>query len=258
MAGRWADVPDGCGGVAIVACDEAGHVDLQQQLAMHVAEVGRLTIECADLRVALDQSSSLPVAIAEYQRRCALVQATQSRLDQTLALLAAGYAVIASGVVAAFSGLWPDERVAFYLASALLVVIAGLFTIAVFMRDLRSRLYQTESEQAQSRLRNFFIRCSPQVLPYLSDTIYDDWPTPYLSPGPSSSYWMWRLMLASASGLALAATCLSLLSLSVSTEWSVAVAITVGLLCYSALILALRRHLRGKAARYIPQFPRPQ
>ncbi|MCP2273246.1 hypothetical protein LV75_005772 [Actinokineospora diospyrosa] len=197
----------------------------------------------------------LQVALAEYNRRALLVQVTVARMDQSLTLLIGGLAVLASAEGVLFAGLWTAKPLAFYWGTSFLSAAAAAFSCAILVRDAKTRLVQTRAEQAQARLRNYFVSLAPEIRPYLSDTIHDDWPTPYSAGTRSFTYRAW-LAIAALAGACAGLSCAAALATSVHHWWIVAaagVAVTAGVA--GELTRLVRRWLRKLSQAYTPLFP---
>ncbi|WBB76007.1 hypothetical protein O7602_11015 [Micromonospora sp. WMMD1128] len=137
--------------------------------------------------------------------------------------------------------------------------MSSAFTLLVSYRDFVARGSLTEAEKAQTRLRHYFVSQAPEVQPYLSDTIYDDWPTPFNNPRGSKTFAAWLVLVALASlflGTATAAAVhgLSQVSSVVTLIVSIAVAASTG----AGLAAVLMRLARRQARLDRPMYPTPR
>lgn len=226
--------------------------ELRRQLAAQAAELNTLRAENVRLR---ETGAGLNVALAEYSRRSLQVQVSLTRVDQSLTLLAAGLAILASAQAGVFAGLWTSQRAGFYAATAVLCGVGSVFVCAVLVRDLRARLLQTQAEQVQARLRNYFVSLAPEVEPYLSDTLHDDWPTPYSQRKKSLTYRAWLLVAIVAGAFAGLSAASAALAVAGPAAWILEVGVAVAIGASAMLVLGMNRWLRAIRNRYKPAFP---
>ncbi|WP_146605919.1 hypothetical protein, partial [Micromonospora craterilacus] len=163
-------------------------------------------------------SVALMIASHEYQRRVQQAQAASARVDQTPTILGTGLTLLLSALVAIYAATWPADRSRFWLAAAAVCAMSSVFTVLVIYRDFVARSSLTDAEKAQTRLRHYFVSQAPEVQPYLSDTIYDDWPTPFNNPRGSKTFGAWLVLVMLAS-LFLGTATLGP-SLRVSKDWA--------------------------------------
>jgi hypothetical protein len=240
----------------VAQCDEPTHADLAVIVQRQSDAISEYQRRADQLQRQVQMSAAIPFATGEISRTTAMIQAGQSRLDQTLALLVAGYAILASGATAVSVSLANSDPklMAFSLAS--LCGAAVIFTIAVFMRDLVNRLARVEHQQAEARIRNYLTSVCPELIPYLSGPINDDFPTLYSRPHQGYGYAMWRLMLTAASlliGLAAGSTAFAIAAFNIYVGFGVGTLLFCITLPIS--LTALERYLTKKRRSYRPRFP---
>jgi hypothetical protein len=203
-------------------------------------------------------SSALTIASNEYQRRIQQAQAAVGRVDQTPVILGTGLTLILTSAAAALAVLWPTRNAVFWVFAAILSAAAGLFTALVLYRDFVARSALTDAEKAQTRLRNYFVSRAPEVERYLSDTIYDDWPTPFNNPWRSKTFAAWLVLAAMASVFLGGAATFTAESVAPHRD---AIAFLTGAavaaLTMWLLTTALVRMARQQARLDRPLFPRP-
>ncbi|GAA1871679.1 hypothetical protein GCM10009836_60650 [Pseudonocardia ailaonensis] len=239
-----------------MTCGQPDHQALEAELLRRTETIARLTRERDALRDPVAEAVGLQVALAEYQRRTVMVQSALTRIDQSLALLGAGLAILGSAATALLAGLWTADPGALRIGSAALAAGGWALVSVILARDLRCRLAQTEAEQVQSRLRNLFVSRAPHLERYLSDSIHDDWPTPYAASQHSGGYMVWILLVTVGGCLLGAATGLAVLATG-SVPWWVALLVGVAAGSANAAVTrsVLRRALRRRARSSVPLFP---
>ncbi|WP_327004779.1 hypothetical protein OHA72_58775 [Dactylosporangium sp. NBC_01737] len=203
-------------------------------------------------------SVAMTIASNEYQRRIQQAQAAAGRVDQTPVILGTGLTLMLTAAAAALAVLWPTRTSVFWVFAAILSLSAGLFTVLVLYRDFVARVTLTDAEKAQTRLRNYFVSRAPEVEPYLSDTIYDDWPTPFNNPWRSKTFAAWLVLAAAASIFLGGAVTFAAESAAPRSDAGVfAAGFAVAGLSMWLLTMGLVRMARRRARLDRPLFPRP-
>lgn len=230
--------------------------ELRRQRAAQAAElndVGEVGEEDAQMR---DSSAGLQVALAEYSQGSLLWQASLTRVDQSLTLLVAGLAILATAEAGVFVALWASDRTAFYVVTAVLGTVGFLIVWMILDRDVRTRLMKTRAGRAQARLRNYFVSVAPDIELYLTDTLHDDWLTPYTynaKPTTPLEGMPLTILAAVHAGSSAAAVVLAVHG---GTTWVVTVGIAVTVGAYATLTFLVRRAIRLERQSYTPMFPR--
>lgn len=209
----------------------------------------------------VDESTSVALTIAsqEYQRRVQQAQAASARVDQTPTILGTGLTLLLSALVAVYAATWPADRSRFWLAAAAVCAMSSVFTVLVIYRDFVARSSLTEAEKAQTRLRHYFVSQAPEVQPYLSDTIYDDWPTPFTNPRGSKTFAAWLVLVVLASmflGTATAAAVHGLYQANAVVTFTVSIAAAAA--TCAGLAAVLMRLARRQAGLDRPRYPTPR
>jgi hypothetical protein len=124
------------------------------------------------------------------------------------------------------------------------------------MRDLVNRLARVEHQQAEARIRNYLTRVCPELIPYLSGPIHNDFLTLYTRRHQGYGYVMWHLLLTAASlliGLGAGSTAFAIAALNIYVGFGVGILLFC--IAFAVSLALLERYLAKKRRTYRPRFP---
>jgi hypothetical protein len=205
------------------------------------------------------QDDILQIVLAEYSRQGKRVEVSLATVNQSLSLyltILTALAAVGTGSLALLSQRTPQLAL---LILSLLSSGGALATGLTLLRVFRARMEQTDADRALSRLRNYFVTQWPSLEKYISDSFYDDWPTPYSHKRRSGSFIGWMVLVILAGLFLSASVALAFAALKPQMDVRVGLILSIcaGLFLSGVCSLWLRVKLEARRYSDRPRFPKP-